>query len=234
MPAKPRACRARVGAVRAIATHVLEADLDMEDPAELEFDAGQWISVPFGPKNVRAYSIASPPRSSRRITLSADVEPGGIGSVWFRRLTPGQTVEFKASFGGFVFQRADPRPPIFVAEEIGVVPIRSILADLEERGAARPTRFVYWARDPAHMPYHAEFASRARRDPEFAYHPVVATGDDRWTGRRGTAAETVASVVTDAGVIAYVCGGGQMIDDVRNVLMGRGLDRKSVKWEKFW
>jgi len=234
MPPKPRACRARVGAVHVIAPDVLEADLDMEDPAELEFDAGQWISVPFGPKNVRAYSIASTPRSSRRITLSADVEPGGIGSAWFRGLAPGQTVEFKAPFGGFVFQPADPRPPIFVAEEIGVVPIRAILMDLEERGAARAATVVYSGRDPAHMPYHAEFVSRARRDPDFAYHPVVAGDDAAWTGRRGTAAETVRSVVPDAAVIAYVSGGGQMIGEVREVLMARGLDRKSVRWEKFW
>jgi ferredoxin-NADP reductase len=206
----------------------------MEDPPELPFAAGQWVSVPFGPKNVRAYSIASTPRSPSSVTLCADVAPGGIGSAWFRGLAPGQTVEFKAPFGGFVFQRADPRPPLFVAEEIGVVPIRAILTDLWETGAARVTTFVYWGRDPAHMPYHAEFVSLGRRDPEFAYHPVVASADDEWTGRRATAAEVVTTVAGDARVIAYVSGGGQMINDVREVLMARGLDRKSVKWEKFW
>jgi ferredoxin-NADP reductase len=88
---------------------ILEVDLDLIQPAELSFEAGQWVSVPFGPKNVRAYSIASSPRSSRRITLCADVAPGGIGSVWFRNLVVGQTVEFKALFGGFVVQRDDPQ-----------------------------------------------------------------------------------------------------------------------------
>jgi ferredoxin-NADP reductase len=225
MPSKPRQCRARVRAASVIALDVLEAELDMEDPAELAWDAGQWVSVPFGPKNVRAYSIASTPRSPGRVTLCADVAPAGIGSAWFRSLGPGQAVEFKAPFGGFVFQRADPRRPIFVAEEIGVVPIRAILTDLREAGDARPATLVYWGRAAEHMPYHAEFAAHARRDPEFAYHPVVAPT---------TAAEAVSAAVGDAGVIAYVSGGGQMINAVREVLMARGLDRKSVRWEKFW
>ena len=48
-----------------VASEVLEAELAMLDPPTLAFDAGQWVSVPFGPKTVRAYSIASTPR--RRI-----------------------------------------------------------------------------------------------------------------------------------------------------------------------
>ena len=197
----------------------------MENPAELVFEAGQWISVPFGPKNVRAYSIASTPRSSNRLTLCADVAPGGIGSAWFRGLAVGQAVEFKAPFGGFVFRRDDPRRPLFVAEEIGIVPIRSMLADLDERGVALSGTLVFWGRDPSWLPYQDEFLARARRRPGFAYHPVVA----------GDVKAVVAGLVTDTrDLVAYVSGGGAMIDGVREVLMARGLDRKSVRWEKFW
>ena len=49
----------------------------MEDPPQLAFEAGQWVSIPFGPKRVRAYSIASAPAEAPRITLAADVAPGG-------------------------------------------------------------------------------------------------------------------------------------------------------------
>ena len=36
------------------------------------------------------------------------------------------------------------------------------------------------------------------------------------------------------GVGAYVAGGADIIASVREVLMGKGLERKAVKWEKFW
>jgi len=219
------ACSARVVAVRALSPDVLEVDLDMRDPAELSFEAGQWVSVPFGPKKVRAYSIASTPRSPGRLTLCADVAPGGIGSAWFRALAVGQAVEFKAPFGGFAFRRDDPRRPLFVAEEIGIVPIRAMLADLDETGFDLHATLVYRGRDRSWLPYDDELVALARRRPGFAYHPLV-SGD--------VTAAVDALVADPRDLVAYVSGGGAMIDAVREGLMARGLDRKSVRWEKFW
>jgi ferredoxin-NADP reductase len=249
-----RECRARVAGVRALTADVLEADLDMEDPPALAFEAGQWISVPLGPRAVRAYSIASTPLTPHRLTLCADVAPGGIGSRWFRALAPGDPVAFKAPLGGFVLAPADERRPLFVAEEIGIVPIRAILAWLGATGFARPATLVDWARDPAWLVYDAELRALARRVPAFAYHPVVgATGEHPAADWRhaGTAAragagpeaapgpeelaEAVAHRVSDvAGAVAYVAGSGEAINRVRDVLMARGLERKAVRWEKFW
>ena len=231
MPAKPAMCRARVTAVRALIPEVLEADLAMVDPPALAFEAGQWVSVPFGPKNVRAYSIASAPRSTSTITLCADVAPGGLGSRWFRALAPGVEVEFKGPLGGFVFGRDEWRRPLFVAEEIGIVPIRSILADLDETGFTGPATLVYGARHPDWLVHDGEFRARARRQPGFAYHPVVAAGP----GALGEPAALVERLVSDvAGLVAYVAGGEATIRRVRDVLMAKGLERKAVKWEKFW
>ena len=222
---KPRECRARVAARRALTSEIREVDLAMEDPPAFEFAAGQWISVPLGPKTVRAYTIASTPLEPRRLTLCADLAPNGPGSAWFGRLTPGDSVSFKGPLGGFVYARADARRPLFVAEEIGIVPIRSIVTWLYATGFGRPATLVYWARDRGWLVYDAELRSFARRYPSFAYHPVVA--------------ESVAMVVdrltssVDA-LVAYVAGGGETINRVRDVLTAKGLDRKAVKWEKFW
>jgi len=231
---KPRECRARVIDVKHLAPEILEADLRMEDPAALEFDAGQWVSVPFGPKIVRAYSIASSPASSSVITLCVDVAPSGIGSEWFRGLRPGDEGNFKGPLGGFVFARVDPRRPLFVAEEIGIVPIRSILTELDATGFDRPATLVYWGRDPDWLPYHDELASLAQRSPSFSYRPVV----DRAAGgspARGSLVETVADVAPSVDrLVAYVSGGEKMIHAVRDLLTSRGLERQAVKWEKFW
>ena len=230
MPARPVACRARVSAIRALAPAVLEADFTLVDPPSLAFEAGQWVSVPFGPKHVRAYSLASTPRSPSTLTLCADVAPAGLGSRWFRALAPGQEVEFKGPLGGFVFDRADTRRPVFVAEEIGIVPIRAILNDLDEAGAARPATLVYQARDAADLVYDAELRDRARRLDGFAYHPLVPAGPEA-----PQAAELVDRLVQDVtGLVAYVAGGERTIARVREVLMAKGLERKAVKWEKFW
>ena len=227
MPPKPRACRARVDAVRVVAPDVREADLDMEDPAELEFDAGQWISVPFGPKLVRAYSIASSPRASSVLTLCADVAPAGLGSQWFRGLAPGAEVAFRGPLGGFVLEPGDQRRVPLVAEEIGIVPVRGIAHELAAGGFARPATLVYWARDAGWLVHDADLRALARRHRGFAYHPVTAA--------EGEAAGLVERLVSDVnGLVAYVAGGEATIKAVRAALMAKGMERKAVKWEKFW
>ena len=235
MPLPVVECKAEVRAVRRLAPEILEADLRLLEPAEFPFEAGQWVSVPLGPKTVRAYTIASTPASRCQITLCADVTPGGIGSRWFRALAPGQVVEFKGPTGGFVFTRADPRRPLFVAEEIGIVPIHSILWDLYQTGFGRPASLIYWCRDPSWLAYDGEFRLLARRYPPFEYLPVVREAVGGWQGEKGEAPDLVERTVPSVqGLIAYVSGGGEMIKKVREVLMAKGMERKAVKWEKFW
>ena len=221
MPVTPRECRARVSAVRTLAPDVLEVDLDLTEPPALAFEAGQWVSVPFGPKQVRAYSIASSPRAGERLTLCADVAPDGMGSRWFRELTPGSEVRFKGALGGFVMPASEVRTPLFVAEEIGVVPIRALINEL---AAGRAATLVYGAPD-SRRPYSAEFRERARRDAAFAYHPVSEADLVTEVERLGP---------DHAAGVAYVAGGEGTIKRVREVLMARGLSRKAIKWERFW
>jgi phenol hydroxylase P5 protein len=232
---KPRECRARVAAVRELAPDILEVALRMEEPSALAFEAGQWVSIPFGPKTVRAYSLASAPTSRHVITLAADVAPTGLGSTWFRGLAAGDEVRFKGPLGGFVLPRSETREPLFVAEEIGIVPIRSILMDLSESGFTRAARLVHWARGPGGLVYDHEFRALACRHPSFAYHPVIGAADPRWTGPVGSLEDVVDRLTSSvANVVAYVAGGEQTIHRVRALLVSKGLERKAVKWEKFW
>jgi ferredoxin-NADP reductase len=235
MAPKPSECTASVEAVRFLTPDIVEVDLRMLAPPELRFEAGQWVSVPFGPKLVRAYTIASTPRSPRLITLCADVAPGGIGSQWFRSLARGQPVRFKGPNGVFIFHRSDPRRVLFVAEEIGIVPIRSMLTELYETGFGREATLIYWGRNPGWLAYDGEFRSLARRYPSFAYLTVVREAPLGWRGDTGDVADVVDRMVPDVdNLVAYVSGGGEMINRVRAVLTAEGLDRKSVRWEKFW
>jgi len=227
MASKARECRARVTELRALTPDVLEADLAMVDPATLTFDAGQWISVPFGPKNVRAYSIASSPRTPATLTLCADVAPAGLGSQWFRGLAPGAAVDFKGPLGGFVLEPGDTRRLLLVAEEIGIVPLRAIAHELAAAGFVRPATLVYWARDSGWLVYDDDLRALARRHAAFAYHPITPAD-----GEPAATAERLAGEV--AGLVAYVAGGEATIKAVRAALMAKGVERRAVKWEKFW
>ena len=235
MAQKARECAAEVTGIRWPAHDVIEMDLRITGPAEWTFQAGQWISVPFGAKTVRAWSMASSPTRKGVITLSIDVAPGGIGSQWLRSLRVGDEVGFKGPTGGFVFNRADPRRALFVAEEIGIVPVRSILSHLYETGYGRLNGLIYWGRDPSRLLYDADFRALARRYPSFSYFPTVREEPPGWRGEKGELTDAVERLVHSVDrLVVYVCGGGETIHRVRDALVRKGMDRKSVKWEKFW
>jgi len=232
---KARECTAEVTGIRWPAHDVIEVDLRITGSAEWTFQAGQWISVPFGAKTVRAWSMASSPTRKGVITLSIDVAPGGIGSQWLRSLRVGDEVGFKGPTGGFVFNRADPRRALFVAEEIGIVPVRSILSHLYETGYGRLNGLIYWGRDPSRLLYDADFRALARRYPSFSYFPTVREEPPGWRGEKGELTDAVERLVHSVDrLVVYVCGGGETIHRVRDALVRKGMDRKSVKWEKFW
>lgn len=232
---KPRECEAEVAEVRWPTPEVIEVDLRVITPGDWRFEAGQWISVPFGPKTVRAWSMVSSPTRRGALTLSVDVTPGGIGSQWLRGLKAGDPVRFKGPSGGFVFNRADPRRALFVAEEIGIVPVRSILTHLYETGYGRPNGLIYWARDSSWLLYDAALRSLSRRYPSLSYFPVLREPPAGWRGERGELADAVERLVHSIDrLVVHVCGGGETVNRVRDVLVAKGMERKSVKWEKFW
>ena len=75
----------------------------------------------------------------------------------------------------------------------------------------------------------------ARRYPAFSYLPALREPPAAWRGERGEPAEVVDRLVHSVDrLIVYVCGGGDTIGRVRQALVAKGMDRKSVKWEKFW
>jgi NAD(P)H-flavin reductase len=232
---KARDCRAEVTGVRWLTPEVIEVDLRVLDPADFRFEAGQWVSVPFGPKNVRAWSIASSPTRRGTITLAVDVTPGGIGSQWLRGLKAGDPVRFKGPTGAFVFNRADSRRALFVAEEIGIVPVRSILLHLYETGYGRANGLLFWARDPSWLLYDAELRSLARRYSSFSYFPILREAPAGWRGEQGEVVDAVDRLIHSVDrLVIYVCGGDETIRRVRDALVKKGMDRKSVRWEKFW
>ena len=127
----------------------------------------------------------------------------------------------------------ETRRPLFVAEEIGIVPIRAILVDLDERGVESPATLVYGARDAGWLVYDDELRALARRRP--AASRIIRSCATDEPGEPAEIASAVDRLVTDVGgLVAYVAGGEATINRVREVLMAKGLERRAVKWEKFW
>jgi ferredoxin-NADP reductase len=75
--------------------------LRFSSDTELNFKPGQFVSMEFGPKAWRAYSIASHPDEAE-LELCVRLVEGGVASEIFRTADIGAEFNFKGPFGHFI------------------------------------------------------------------------------------------------------------------------------------
>ncbi len=220
--------RATVGRLRDLTHDVREIELCLEEPATIEFAAGQFVSfhlaAPGIPHRItRAYSIASPPSQSASITLLFNLVPGGPGSSFLYALAPGAEVCFKGPAGTFTPRDAPDRDLLFVATGTGIAPFRSMLrARLERPGEGR-ILLVWGLRSERDLYYQDELHELARRHRRFSFVTTLSRPSPAWTGAAGRVQRVVEERVRSAaGLAAYLCGSSAMIASVAEILRRKG------------
>jgi CDP-4-dehydro-6-deoxyglucose reductase len=221
---------------RELAPEVREFEFAVEGVEQFAFVPGQWVSlvaVVHGREITRAYSIASTPEDNRfRICLNR-VE-GGVFSPHLFALERGASVGMKGPYGTFLLRDA-ARDAIFVATGTGIVPFRSMLADVMARGmgAGRIT-LIFGVRHESSLYYRDEFERWAGQNARFRFKPVLSRGGEDWLGARGHVQEHVMAELGDRrDVDVYICGLKAMVDDLRRQLKAAGVDRSRIVFEKY-
>jgi NAD(P)H-flavin reductase len=139
---------ARVSRIRTLTHDVREIELTLEEPGEIHFAPGQFVSfeierpgLPF--PATRPYSIASAPTSRHVIELVLNRVPGGPGSEYLFGLREGDLTTFRGPVGTFILRNSH-RDLLFVATGTGIAPIRSMLWFLADTSSLRACT-LYWA-----------------------------------------------------------------------------------------
>jgi Na+-transporting NADH:ubiquinone oxidoreductase subunit F len=224
---------------RTAVTHdIVEITLLLREPANISFYPGQYMQflVP-GTDEFRAYSIASPPSMSPRITLLVRLVPGGLCSTYIHEvLAVNDPVTLTGPYGEFFLQQDSTRNIICVAGGCGMAPIRSILQHQVEKGMPRPFLFFFGARTQKDLFYTEYLRGLEKKFPNFQYIPALSDTDETgtWEGETGLITEVVARHLTDGGNFeAYMCGPPPMIDAATVVLKQKGIDETRIYFDKF-
>lgn len=198
----------------------------------------------------RAYSLANRPQDEGRIVLNirlavpppgagAEVPPG-IVSSWLFGLRPGDTVEVSGPFGDFG-ARDTGREMVLIGGGVGMAPLRAIVHDQLDR-LGSPRRISYWfgARSGADAFYVDEFRDLERRHPNFRFTLALsdpAPGDE--TGHETGFIHDVAHRAYLRDHPApwdceyYLCGPPLMIQAVRRMLDGIGVEPDAIFFDDF-
>lgn len=205
-------------------------------PGPTPFQAGQYVTFHIGPPKQRhIMSIASPPNKQGDIEILQCVAPNGPGSHWAQALKPGDATQFTGPLGRFVLNRESQKRKVFIATGCGVAPIRSMILDYLTHGGTREVVLYWGMRYLRDLFWQEEFQILAKKYPNFHIYMTISQPEGEWQGLRGRVQAHVFSMeknLTESEF--YLCGSRDMIREMREQLVARGVSPDVIYNEVFF
>jgi len=239
---------ATVERIRDLTYDIKEVLFKLNEPASIEFAAGQYVQLvvpPYGQikESVqRAYSMSSRPMDTGYVELLVRLVPGGIATTWVHKfLKEGQKVELVGAFGDFRV-RDTPAAMICVAGGSGMAPFKSMFYDMKERNAYPEKEIWYFfgARTSKDMFYLDELRALEREWPRFHFVPALSEpkADENWNGETGLITEVLDKYIQgrigkDKSLEGYLCGSPGMINACIQVMTRNGIAESGIFFDKF-
>lgn len=215
------------------------------DPLEISFQAGQYCTYIINDTTRRSYSFCSNPSQKSVIEVCVDTSPQGAGSQWLGGLKPGDKLEFLGPLGGFGVDKSSEKEIVFMATGTGISPIRSMIADLLNKGNGgnegdggklRKITLIFGVRDEEHKIFFEEFEKYVRENTNFSFFPIMSRPKGEWKGRVGHVNDLISA--NNQQLIAnsrfYLCGNRDMIEGVKKQLLDLGVKIEDIHREQFY
>ncbi len=234
---KPTEFQCQIKSFKQLTPTVFETAFEAHQP--LPFNAGQFVSViipgagPSGRDLRRAYSIASPPEA-QSIELCVKVVEDGPGTQYLYSLRPGDQLRAMAPYGTFVYEHKPGRNICFVATGTGIAPFRSMALsqNFQQNPPARGFCLL-GVRTEDEILYAETFGSI----PNMEFIPAVSRATENWKGFRGRVTDYLRGLDGSFPWLEtefYLCGHGGMINEIKTLLLERGVQKHSIHQEIYY
>jgi ferredoxin-NADP reductase len=238
--ALPPTYRSRLTEKLVFTHNVRDFVLELSDPPRIEFKGGQFVLVKMrhpetGEPISRAYSIASAPHRDREVVLNVQIIEGGKLTPLMEQWAIGQEVELQGPFGHFVMKSGPEKELLFVATGTGIAPFRSMIEELLAKKDPRRMRVYFGLRHEKDIFYKDLFEALAARHSNLEFTLTLSQPEGGWTGLSGRVTAHVPKIeLNPEKTDAYLCGGKTMIDEVKAMLMERGMEKSQIFFEQFF
>lgn len=223
--------QAKVVSNRPAGEHVRKLTLQLQDPGDWTFLAGQFVIIPVPQRESDAkapkgyYSIASNPGLLPQLELLVEHRPdGGYVSSWMSARAEGDGLTLDGPLGHFGLQAGDADGRVFLGYRAGIAPLRSMLLDSLSRGTRTPHWLFLGAAGPADLLLDEEWRALAAVDEHFHYAPAVA---------QSPAEAFLKAIPLRSSLHLYMAGFSKDVEPLKAELLAAGLPESAIKMEKF-
>ena len=207
---------------------------------KLSFLPGQFLSflLPVGGETLtRAYTIASLPGEEECFEICLNQVDGGPGSSYLFSRKEADGLCFTGPWGNFVLDQPTSAEYIFIADRVGVVPFRPMIARLLTAGGRHTTRLLYAAPQAGDLLYADEWQRWEGQCAYFSFRPLIAECEpEEYSIEKGLLPYVEQHFVKEVSQYSrrfYICGIGRPVLLLRDLLRGAGYERQVVKYEKW-
>jgi len=211
--------------------------LEMQEPSEFKFKAGQFgmLHVPNEPKPaLRAYSYASDERNVKGFRLIFKFVDNGLASKFVWGLKGGEILNFTGPFGRLFFHEPPTEQIVFLNTGSGVAQHICYLESKKDQYPNLKYRMLFGVRTEADIYFREELEQMQKALPDFKFEFVLSRPSESWKGKKGYVQNFIKEFeYLTTPTTFYMCGNGAMIKDTKAVLEADGFDKARIFAEAF-
>ena len=209
-------------------------------PDGFEFIAGQFLSIQFTETAWRAYSIASAPHE-KFIELVIRLIPGGLGSTVLGKTKVGDEFFFRGAFGNLMLSKNPNANLVFCATGAGISPMRSMILTEAKSHTPRAMKLFYGCRNMDDTPYLDEIGKWGPKDLKIYLGLSREKSISPLSLGEGSGVRVQNCRITkfleeknfDKKAEFYICGNGDMVMGVTDLLQKKGIPKDQIFMERF-
>jgi ferredoxin-NADP reductase len=215
--------------------------LRLTERPRFAFLPGQFLSLQLPVDDeilTRPYSIASSPEDGDLLEICLNIVPNGLGSHYLFAREVGDTLRFTGPWGTFVLDQPPEAECVFIADGTGIAPIRPMLRRaLTFSSRPFPVRLLYSTPSERDLLYREEWETWRKHCGRFIFTPLLRHPPAEWQGLHGSLVEYVDRRYVlqdeDRSRHFYICGVGQQVTQLRDLLRQAGYQRRAVQYERW-
>ena len=204
---------------------------------EFNYKPGQWIDCYAeikGKREIVGYSIASSPSSKEFIELAIKISDNPVTNYIHEEAKAGDLLYIDGGQGDIYYEKGMGDGIILAAAGIGIAPLMGILRYIDETTSAYVSLFQS-APSFDELIYFNEINRLAELNPRINYYPNITREEPpEGVGRGRITGDMFEKHDIDLGSLFYLSGPRDMISDLRDYLLGRGVDEQRIKYEVWW